>query len=177
MRLIFIYGLPATGKLTVAQELAKLTGYKLFHNHMVVDLLLSSLEFGSAQFVRLREKIWLGVFREASRAQVPGLIFTFNPEKTVRAGFVEQAVETVVKEGGRVDFVELVCPLDELRRRMASESRSKFRKLSSLELFDKLEQEGQFDTTHMPKAAVTIDTSVTTPTEAAVQIQAGLGLP
>ena len=115
MRLIFIYGLPATGKLTVAQELAKLTGYKLFHNHMVVDLLLSSLEFGSAQFVRLREKIWLGVFREASRAQVPGLIFTFNPEKTVRAGFVEQAVATVVNDGGRVDFVELVCPLVELR--------------------------------------------------------------
>jgi hypothetical protein len=176
MRLIFIYGLPATGKLTVAQELAKLTGYKLFHNHMVVDLLLSSLEFGSAQFVRLREKIWLGVFREASRAQVPGLIFTFNPEKTVRAGFVEQAVETVAKEGGRVDFVELVCPLDELRRRIASESRLNFRKLSSLELFDKLEAQGEFNTAHMPRAAVTIDTSVTTPAEAAEQIRAALGI-
>jgi hypothetical protein len=41
MRLVFIYGIPATGKLTVAQELAKRTGYSLFHNHLVVDLLLS----------------------------------------------------------------------------------------------------------------------------------------
>jgi hypothetical protein len=142
----------------------------------VVDLLLSSFEFGSAPFVRQREKIWLGVFREASRAQVPGLIFTFNPEKTVRAGFVEQAVATVVNDGGRVDFVELVCPLVELRQRLASDSRLKYRKLSSLELFDKLQAEGEFDTAHMPRAAVTIDTSVTAPLEAAEQIRAALGL-
>jgi hypothetical protein len=177
MRLVFIYGLPATGKLTVAQELAKLTGYKLFHNHMVVDLLLSSFEFGSVQFVRLREKIWLGVFREASRAKVPGLIFTFNPEKSVRAGFVEQAIQTIEAEGGRVDFVELVCPLDELRRRMGSESRLKYRKLGSVALFDRLEAEGEFETAHMPRAAVTIDTGVKAPAEAAEQIRGTLGLP
>jgi hypothetical protein len=40
MKLTFIYGLPATGKLTIAVELAAMTGYKLFHNHLVVDLLL-----------------------------------------------------------------------------------------------------------------------------------------
>lgn len=40
MKLVFIYGMPAAGKLTVAKELAGLSGYKLFHNHQVVDLLL-----------------------------------------------------------------------------------------------------------------------------------------
>jgi chloramphenicol 3-O-phosphotransferase len=177
MRLIFIYGKPATGKLTVAEELEKLTGYKLFHNHLVVDLLLSTFEFGSEPFVRLREEIWLAVFREASRAQVPGLIFTFNPEKTVRAGFVEQAAGTVANDGGRVDFVELVCPVDELRRRVASESRLKYRKLSSVELFDRLESEGEFETAHMPLAAVTIDTCATDPAEAAEHIRSALGIP
>jgi len=176
MRLIFIYGMPATGKLTVAEELAKLTGYKLFHNHLVVDLLLSTFEFGSAPFVTLREEIWLGVFREAARANVAGLIFTFNPEKTVRPEFVERAIETVDQAGGRVDFVELLCSIDELRRRMTSESRLKYRKLSSLELFDKLEAQGEFDTAHMPPAAVTIDTCTTAPAEAAEQIRAALML-
>lgn len=176
MRLIFIYGKPASGKLTVAHELARLTGYRLFHNHVVVDLLLSEYEFGSTPFVRLREKIWLGVFRETARAGLPGLIFTFNPEKTVQAGFAERAVETVVAAGGRVDFVELVCPADELRRRMASESRLKYRKLTSLELFDRLEAAGEFDTSHMPKPAVRIDTSVTEPGEAALRIRAALGI-
>jgi chloramphenicol 3-O-phosphotransferase len=176
MRLVFIYGLPATGKLTVARELAALTGYKLFHNHLVVDLLLSTFEFGSAPFVALREEIWLGVFREACRAKVPGMIFTFNPEKTVRAGFVGQVVATVTNEGGQVDFVELVCPVEELKKRLASEFRLQYRKLSSLELFDRLEAQGEFDTAHMPRAVMTIDTGTTAPAEAAEQIRAGLML-
>ena len=69
MKLIFIYGMPATGKLTVARELANMTGLKLFHNHLVVDLLLSTFEFGSEPFVELREEIWLSVFRQACRKQ------------------------------------------------------------------------------------------------------------
>ena len=38
MQLIFIYGLPASGKLTVAEELAELTGYPVFHYHVTRDL-------------------------------------------------------------------------------------------------------------------------------------------
>ena len=34
MKHLFLYGAPAVGKLTVAKELADLTGYKLFHNHL-----------------------------------------------------------------------------------------------------------------------------------------------
>jgi hypothetical protein len=64
MKLIFLYGLPATGKLAVAVELAAMTGYKLFHNHLVVDLLLSVFEFGSPPFVEMREEIWLSVFEQ-----------------------------------------------------------------------------------------------------------------
>jgi hypothetical protein len=176
MRLIFIYGLPATGKLTVAQELSKSTDYKLFHNHLVVDLLLSTFEFGSVPFVELREEIWLSVFGRASRAQLPGLIFTFNPETTVRPNFIEQTVKTVVTSGGRVDFVELVCPLDELKLRIDSPSRLQYRKLSSLSLFEKLHATGEFDTSHMPTPSLTIDTSVTGPIEAAARIFDALNL-
>ena len=51
MKLIFIFGMPASGKLTVAKELSRLTGYKVFHNHLAVDLLLSVFEFDSRPFV------------------------------------------------------------------------------------------------------------------------------
>ena len=71
MKLIVLFGMPATGKLTVGQELAALTGFKLFHNHLVVDLLLSVFEFGSPGFVELREKIWLSVVRAACREGLP----------------------------------------------------------------------------------------------------------
>ncbi len=176
MKLVFIYGLPAVGKLTVAQELAKLTGYKLFHNHLVVDLLLSVFEFGSAPFVALRDQIWLSVFDEACRAGVEGLIFTFNPETTVRPGFVSAALDTVARSGGEVKFVELVCPLPELKRRLDSPSRLEYHKLSSLPVFEKLLADGIFDTSHMPKPALIVDTSVCTPAQAAAQIRDALKL-
>ena len=114
MKLIFIYGLPASGKLTIAHELASITGYKLFHNHLVVDLLLSVFEFGNPEFVALREELWLSVFEQAALSKLPGLIFTFAPEATVRPSFMEELVRRVAAVGGEVDFVELTCPLDEL---------------------------------------------------------------
>lgn len=56
------------GKLTVAQALAMMTGYGLFHNHVTVDLFLSIFEFGRERFVRLRKEIWLLVFRRRIEA-------------------------------------------------------------------------------------------------------------
>ena len=76
MRLLFLHGPPAAGKLTIARELAATTGFRVFHNHATVDALLSVFEFGSAPFVELRERIWLDVIAEAAVA-MPGLIFTF----------------------------------------------------------------------------------------------------
>jgi hypothetical protein len=133
-------------------------------------------EFGSPPFVELREDIWLSVFEQARRSGLPGLIFTFAPERTVKPGFTERAVDAVERGGGQVDFVELTCPTEELRRRMGSASRLEFQKLSSVELFEQLLEEGALDSSYMPKAAVSIDTSQCEPTEAALKIVEGLGL-
>lgn len=176
MKLIFLYGLPATGKLTVAQELATITGYKLFHNHLAVDLLLSVFDFGSPAFVQLREEIWLSVFDQACRARLPGLIFTFAPEQTVRESFLQGVLDTVSCGGGEIDFVELVCPLDELKQRMDSSSRLQFQKLTSVSLFEQLHASGTFDASYMPRPTLSIDTSLCTPLEAANQIVHALDL-
>jgi hypothetical protein len=175
MKLIFIYGLPASGKLTVAQELAAITGYKVFHNHLAVDLLLSVFEFGSAPFVELREQIWLSVFEQSCRSGLPGVIFTFAPEPTVRPGFVGEVVKTVAGAGGEVEFVELVCPVEELKRRMDSASRLRFQKLTSVPLFEQLHGKGAFDVSGMPEATISIDTSECPPAMAAEKIAQAIG--
>jgi hypothetical protein len=177
LKLIFIYGLPATGKYTVAKELAAITGYKLFHNHLVVDMLLSVFDFGSEPFVALREDIWISVFEEASAAQLPGLIFTFNPESTVSPGFIPNVLDTLQQSGSEVNFVELQCPLAELKSRMDSPSRQQHRKLTSVPLFEQLYVDGVFDAAHMPKPRIAVDTSTCTPAEAAMQIEKALQLP
>jgi hypothetical protein len=174
MKLVFIYGLPATGKLTVAKELANITCYKLFHNHLVVDLLLSVFDFGSPPFIQLREDIWLSVFDQACRAQLPGLIFTFASEPTVRPTFIPEALRIVATAQGEINFIKLVCPLAELKRRIDSPSRLRYQKLTSVPLFEQLHASGGFDATHLPKPSLSVDTSLCTPLQAATQIAEAL---
>ena len=176
MKLIFIYGYPAVGKLTVARELAAATGYKLFHNHLAVDLLLSVFDFGSPHFVQLREQIWGSVFAHAARSGLPGLIFTFTPEATVRSRFVPDLLETLAQEGAEVDLVELTCPAPELIQRMDSPSRHQHQKLTSIALFKELQAAGAFDPFPMPKPRLSVDTSLQSPTETAQEIARVLGL-
>jgi len=176
MKLIFVYGMPAAGKLTVARELSRITGFRLFHNHLAVDLLLSTFDFGSEPFVELREEIWLSVFRHACRSGQAGMIFTFAPEKTVRETFVDDAVRVVLDEGGEVEFVELTCPIDELKRRLDTAARREFAKLTSAELFDELHAGGALDGSRMPRAKISIDTSKHEPAEAAAMIAKALHL-
>jgi hypothetical protein len=86
------------------------------------------------------------------------------------------AVDTVLKAGGNVDFVELTCPFFELRQRVDSPSRRAFRKLTSAEMLDQLHREGALNSGYMPKPAISIDTSRVTPLEAAREITRQLGL-
>jgi hypothetical protein len=176
MRLLWIYGLPATGKHTVAQHLAALTSFKLFHNHLAVDLLLSVFDFGSEPFVDLREQIWLSVFEQASRSDLPGLIFTFAPERTVRPSFIPSALDLLARNNAEVDFIELQCPLPELKQRLDNPSRQRFQKLTSAALFDQLHADGVFDASPMPTPRLTLDTSLQPPEATAAQIVQALGL-
>ena len=50
MKLVVIFGPPAVGKMTVGFELAKLTGLKLFHNHLTIELVLNFFDFSTPQF-------------------------------------------------------------------------------------------------------------------------------
>jgi len=176
MKLIFIYGLPGTGKLTIARELAAQTGFKLFHNHLAVDLLLSVFEFASKPFVELRESIWLAVFEEAAAA-LPAMIFTFNPENSVRQTFIQKTVEAITLRGGEVLFVEVVCDAAELERRMDTPERRNHKKLVSAELFRKLKARGVFDSPKMPAPRLTLNSTQTSPRENALEIVARFSLP
>ncbi len=177
MKLIFLHGMPGVGKLTVAAELANLTGFKLFHNHLTVDLVTSLFEFGSEPFINLREKIWLETFTEAASAELDGLIFTFAFEKTVRGEFLSNVIKTVEGNGGEVIFVRLHCAPEELETRITNPSRKKFGKLSSLDLFRQLNNAGVFDTPENAPDRLAIDTTHLSPAATAGKIAAELKLP
>lgn len=176
MKLIFLHGMPGVGKLTVARELANLTGFRLFHNHLTVDLVLSLFEFGSQPFVELRERLWLDTFAQACDAKLDGLIFTFAFEKTVSDEFVPNVVKLVESHGGEVVFVSLYCESAELERRLTDPARGKFGKLNSLELFRQLDSDGTFDTPDNVPDRISLDITNITPVAAARKIATELNL-
>jgi len=165
MKLVFLHGAPAVGKLTVARELAQLTGFRLFHNHLTVDLVSSLFPFGSEPFVCLREEIWLAAFAAAARAGT-SLIFTFNPERSVREEFIQQTIDCITAAGGRVIFVELTCVAEQLEQRLEAASRKEFGKLTSLEQYRSLQAAGAFQFPKLP-SGLTVDTTNSTPANTA----------
>ena len=74
MKFVFMIGDGAVGKMTVGQELAKITGLRLFHNHMTIEPVLEIFgSFHGPAIKRLREVI----FEEFAKTDNYGMIFTF----------------------------------------------------------------------------------------------------
>lgn len=166
MRLLFLYGPIASGKLTVARLVAERMGLALFHNHLVVDAVAAVFPFGSDAFVRLREQFWLDTFAEAA-AEGRSLVFTFAPEPTVAADFPERVVRLVETAGGEVVFVALNVSPEEQERRLTAPSRAAFGKLQSPELLRSLRESMSAAMQAMPRPALQIDTDAMAPEQAA----------
>lgn len=175
MKLIFLWGPAAAGKLTVARELGRLTGLPVFHNHLVVDALLERLPFGDPEFVRLRESMWMAGFETAARSG-QSMIFTFQPEPTVTPGFADRVADMVSEAGGEVKFVRLVISREEQERRIANEDRKAFKKLVSLDLLRNLRDGFEQSEAEMPPADLVIDAEIDDPETAARRIAAAFGL-
>ena len=130
MRLVFIYGPPAVGKLTVATELAKLTGFKLFDNHVSIDFVKSVFEYGTRRYWKLIEKYRLSMFKEVAKHGI-NIIFTFVYDKATDDPLVRKTIQIISKAGGSVSFVRLFCDEEELARRVRGKGRREMRKVST----------------------------------------------
>jgi hypothetical protein len=130
MNFIVIFGPPAVGKMTVGQELAKLTGYKLFHNHVTIDLVTDYFDFGTPQFSRLVREFRMRIIQEAAASDLPGLIFTMVWALDLDSDkqFIDELKGIVENEGGKSYFVELEADIEERLRRNKTENRLKHKK-------------------------------------------------
>lgn len=77
MKLVIIFGPHAVGKMTVGQELAKITDLKLFHNHMTIELVSNFFSYGSEEGKRLVALFRQEIFEAVAKSDLEGLIFTF----------------------------------------------------------------------------------------------------
>jgi len=133
MKLIFIYGSPAVGKLSVANEIARKTDFKVFHNHLSIDCIEPVFEFGSPPFAKLIDLIRVETVAEAARAG-QNLIYTFCYAKDLDDRHVEKITRAVEENGGEVCFVLLVAEKAALEKRVLEESRRKYGKAKTVEM-------------------------------------------
>lgn len=125
MKFVVIFGPPAVGKMTVGFELAKLTGLKLFHNHLTIDLVLNFFDFGEPPFHRLVAEFRRRIFEEVAASDLKGLIFTyvwaFDLESETE--YIEMICQIFREKNADIYFVELEADLAERLIRNETEFR------------------------------------------------------
>jgi len=115
MDLVIICGPPASGKMTVGQALKKVTGFKLLHNHMSLELVNQFFDFGTEHFKTLDKKIRFGIFEEIAKSEVTGFIFTmvwaFSEKEDEE--YIDEIISIFKPRNPKVCIVELECDIKE----------------------------------------------------------------
>lgn len=176
MNLLFLYGPPASGKLTIAEELGKLTGYKLFHNHLTMDLARELYPgFDELRF-KLVDRLRLDVFSYAAEHDTD-LIFTlvYSGDREDDT-FISDTIAAVETFQGKVLFVELTAPDETLLERVGNESRQRFHKLKDPQVLQAQLEANRYGRSIPVPGIFKIDTSTAQVHEIAQKIAAHYGL-
>lgn len=109
MKLVFLIGDAAVGKMTVGQELMKQTGLRLFHNHMTIEPVIEIFGAYNANVtLQLREVI----FREFAKSDNKGMIFTYLWAFDMQSDwdYIAYVADIFREQGAEIYYVELVAP-------------------------------------------------------------------
>lgn len=120
---IQIIGPQAVGKMTVGQELSKITGYKLLYNHMTIEMVRKIFDYDKKSFIKINSVIRYEIFKEFSKSDEKGIIFTgcfdfendFKEEKAETDKWMSLFEETYT--------IELETTLEERLRRNKTANR------------------------------------------------------
>lgn len=124
MKFILLFGPQAVGKMTVGRELEKSTGFKLFHNHMTLELLHPFFGFSPETF-RLSGLIREEMFKSMAKSGMEGVIFTYVWAFDMQEDwdFIAKTCDIFEKEGNKVYLVELEADVAKRLERNKTESR------------------------------------------------------
>jgi hypothetical protein len=122
MKVVFIIGNAAVGKMSVGQELMKITDLRLFHNHMTIEPVLEIFgSFKGGVINRLREVI----FEEFAASDQYGLIFTYMWAFDLQSDwdYIEHVKDIFKPYNTEFYYVELVASKEIRMERNVTENR------------------------------------------------------
>jgi len=133
MKLLFLHGSPATGKLTVAKALLRMVPGRLMDNHASIDFARKIFDFDAPGFWQLVHNIRYSAMDAAAANGVALLVTTFcyaEPEDRQQFGRFEEIVQ---RHKGELLPVFLHCSREEAIRRVGNPDRVERRKMTSSE--------------------------------------------
>lgn len=176
MKLVMLYGPPAVGKLTVARALAVRTGFRVLHNHLLVDLSHALFSYGTSTARTLTHRLRAVCLEAAREAELPGVILTYVYARDRDAYILELSGGAEVA-GDDVYLVRLTCDAETLETRVADPSRTAFNKLTSVTgLRGKLAELSEPFGAVAGRESLGLRTDEMTPDEAAEKIEEHFGL-
>jgi len=124
MKLVFMIGDTAVGKMTVGQELMKITDLRLFHNHMTIEPVIEIFgRFDGKTISELRDV----VFRNFAASDNYGMIYTYMMDFDLPSEweYLEHVRSIFEPYGTDFYYVELIAPQEIRLKRNVSENRLK----------------------------------------------------
>jgi broad-specificity NMP kinase len=176
LKLVFIYGPPAVGKLTVAKELSKLTGYRILHNHLAIDLVESVFDRDNKKFWELIDVYRRHLIEAAASEKLDGVIMTSVNIKGIDDDFVKSLANIMDTNSGNMHFVQLSCEMTELEKRLGEPSRKQHGKLNDTAMFRDFISKNQVFHSIDFVSSLKIDNTDLTPEETAKKIAEHYGL-
>lgn len=124
MKVVFIIGNAAVGKMTVGQELMKITDLRLFHNHMTIEPVIAIFGCYDSKIInRMRDLI----FEEFANSDMYGMIFTYMWAFDQQADwdYMEHVKDMFKQRNEKTEFyyVELVASREIRMQRNITENR------------------------------------------------------
>ncbi len=122
MKLVLLVGDGAVGKMTVGQELMKITDLRLFHNHMTIEPVIEIFGYFHGGLI---DRLRTAVFEEFSDSDNYGLIFTYMWAFDQKSDwdFIEYVTNLFKEKGADIYYVELVAPQEIRLQRNITEHR------------------------------------------------------
>ena len=126
MKLLILFGNSAVGKMTVGQELMKITDLRLFHNHMTIEPVIEIFGYKNNSVIsKIREII----FEEFSKSDCYGMIFTYMMAFDMQSewDYIAHVSDIFKQNNGEVYYAELVASQEVRLERNATENRLKYK--------------------------------------------------
>ncbi len=125
MTLVVLVGPPAVGKMSVGQALEPRLGFKLFHNHVTIDMVAPYFSYATPEGRALVQKLREAFFESFAADTRGGYIFTFvcafnDPEDQA---YLAALNNQFAGQGHEVIFVELEAAFETRLARNVSENR------------------------------------------------------